>query len=536
MGIKIMNSLWKTAAYIRLSREDGGKEESNSIKNQRTLLINYVSAHAELTLYDVYVDDGYTGTNFERPEFQRMIADIENGYVDCVIVKDLSRFGRDYIDAGRYLERYFKDKGVRFIAISEGIDSGKRDYDLMLPIKNIMNEQYARDISVKVNTAIRTKQQSGEYIGAFACYGYKKSKINKNKLEIDEYAASIVRKIFAAYIQGQGKIKIARTLNKEGVLCPSEYKRVNGENYRNCNKLATTTYWTYSTVNVILHREMYIGNMVQGIQHQRMKGKSQKQPKENWIIVQGTHEPIIDRATWDQAQTLLKRRTRELDLQSNNSIFAGFLKCGDCGRAMTKNMYVRKKGEQYIIYSCGAYKRSGSLRCTSHSIPYRILEEIVLEDLRTIIHYIENIQELISTQKMDIQLETKECDAEIETVKAKLARMRVLKKSTYEDYKDNLISKEEFIAYRDDYQEKEALYEKQLQILEEKKVDMVPQDIKQIPWVKKLLDMRDVEKLDRNIVVEMINKIEVFENHRIKITYNFGNEMEHLFSKVYTSK
>ena len=255
--------LFNVAEYIRLSREDGDKAESDSIGNQRKLITDYLKDKDDFVLYDTYIDDGFTGTNFNRPSFKRMIADIEAGKVNCVIVKDLSRFGRDYIDTGKYLERYFPDNEVRFISITDNIDSMKQAYDMLLPIKNIFNEQYARDISKKVHASMKTKQRAGEFIGAFASYGYKKSPADKNKLVIDEYAAEIIRKIFKLYVAGNGKIRIASILNGEGILCPSEYKRLNGDNYRNSNRLNSTAYWTYSTVDHILKNEMYIGNMVQ---------------------------------------------------------------------------------------------------------------------------------------------------------------------------------------------------------------------------------------------------------------------------------
>ena len=183
-----------------------------------------------------------------------MIADLTAGKIRCIVVKDLSRFGRDYIDTGRYLERIFPELEVRFIAVTDGIDSLKQSYDMLLPIKNIFNEQYARDISQKIQAAMHAKQQAGEFIGAFASYGYKKSAANKNKLVIDPYAASVVRRIFSLYIQGYGKQQIAKLLNQEGILCPTEYKRINGEIYQNSNRLEHTTYWSYSTINSILHR------------------------------------------------------------------------------------------------------------------------------------------------------------------------------------------------------------------------------------------------------------------------------------------
>ena len=315
------SNLFNVAIYIRLSREDGDKEESDSVGNQRKLLTEYVNKHDDFILYDVYIDDGFTGTNFNRPDFHRMIADIEDNKVNCVVVKDLSRFGRDYIDTGRYLERIFPELNVRFISVTDNIDSMKQAYDMLLPIKNIFNEQYARDISNKVQATVKSKQKAGEFIGAFTSYGYKKSPANKNKLVIDEYASEVVKRVFTMYAQGIGKQSIAKILNAEGILCPSEYKKLNGENYKNCNRLEKTSYWTYSTIKVMLQNEIYIGNMVQGKKHQRMRSKQRLVEKENWIRVENTHEPIIDRQLWDKVQKLLTKKHRDIDLETNKNIF-----------------------------------------------------------------------------------------------------------------------------------------------------------------------------------------------------------------------
>lgn len=529
---KVLN-LFNVAIYIRLSREDGDKEESYSVGNQRKLLTEYVSKQTDFILYDVYVDDGYTGTNFNRPGFQRMIGDIETGKVNCVVVKDLSRFGRDYIDTGRYLERVFPELGVRFISVTDDIDSMKQAYDILLPIKNIFNEQYARDISNKIQATVKSKQKAGEFIGAFTSYGYKKSPVDKNKLIIDEYAADVVRRIFFLYIKGYGKQKIAKILNAEGILCPAEYKQVNGENYKNCNRLESTTYWSYSTINSILHREMYVGNMVQGTKHQRMRSKQKKVPKEDWIIVENTHEPIIDRETWEKAQSLLNKRTRELDLETNKNIFAGFVKCGDCGRSMVKNTWRRTDGTKSYSMYCGTYKRNGKEYCTPHTLPMKVLEEIIRSDLKIIIQNIEDLREKIKAQALTVVKIKKITDAELNKIKTELERVRKLKKYIYEDYKEELISKEEFLSYRENYLKKEELYLKQMEVLEQK--ENITEDVFETPWLKNLLELKDIEALDRDIVVEMISEIKVYENRKIKITYNFSDELEHLFTGVYSA-
>lgn len=527
------NTLFNVAEYIRLSKEDGDKEESDSVGNQRRLLTDYIEKKEDLILCDTYIDDGYTGTNFRRPSFRRMIDDINAGTINCVIVKDLSRFGRDYIETGRYLERLFPELDVRFISITDGIDSMKQVYDMLLPIKNIFNEQYARDISKKVQTAVKTKQKAGEFIGAFTSYGYKKSPTDKNKLIVDEYAAQVIKRIFSQFIQGVGKDRIAKDLNEEGILCPSEYKKVNGENYKNYNRLESTFYWTYSTINSILHREMYAGNMVQGTKYQRMRSKQRKVDKENWIIVKNTHEAIIDKDMWQKAQSLLLKRTRSLDLESNQSIFAGFVKCGDCCRSMAKNQWTKADSTPVYSYYCGTYKRIGKQYCTPHHIRLDVLEQIVLGDLRAIVKNIANLKELVNTQNTTVAKAKKGIDERINKLELKLAKMKRLKKSIYEDYKEELISKEEFLTYREDYLKKEELYTKQMQAQEEKQKENVSEDVFETPWLKRFLELREIEKLDRDIVVEMINVIAVYENRKIKISYNFSSELESLFSNVY---
>ncbi len=530
------HTLFNVAEYIRLSREDGDKAESDSIGNQRKLISDYLKDKNDFILYDTYIDDGATGTNFNRPAFQRMITDIEAGKVNCVIVKDLSRFGRDYIDTGRYLERYFPDNNVRFISITDNIDSMKQAYDMLLPIKNIFNEQYARDISQKVHASMKAKQKAGEFIGAFASYGYKKSPFDKNKLVIDEYAAEVVRRIFNLYLKGYGKIRIACILNDEGIVCPSEYKKINGDNYRNSNRLHTTYYWTYSTIDRFLKNEMYIGNMVQGKTSQRMRGKAKAMNRDDWIIIPNTHEAIIDTDTWTKVQDLLTRRTRNIDLNTNKSIFAGFLKCGDCGRALTKKLGKTVGDEQRIHYYCGSYVRSGSRYCTPHHIPHALLETIILNDLNAMIQSVDNFQEIVEQNKTVAVNVKKLTSDEKKRLSAELERVKKLKKSIYEDYREELISKEEFVAYRQDYLKKEEQLTKQLENIEEQRNMKITSDIFESPWIKRLLDLRRIEKLDRAIVVEMIYEIKVYENRIIKIIYNFSDEFKSLFAGTYEKK
>ena len=507
--------MWKTALYMRLSRDDGDKPESDSIANQRSFLESHLKQHPELQLVRHYIDDGYTGTNFDRPQFQKMIHDIQQGTVNCVIVKDLSRFGRDYINTGYYLERYFPEQGVRFISINDNIDSSNGPHDMLLPVKNVFNEQYARDISRKVKTAMQTKQRSGAFIGAFASYGYHKDPTDHNKLIVDPCAAEIVKRIFDLYENGTGKIRIAKVLNEEGIPCPSEYKRLNGERYHNGQRIRNTTYWTYATIHRILQNQIYIGNMEQGrAPRQTIHGKAKQLDRKDWIVVPDTHEAIISAEQWERVQNLLQRDTRSLDFTSNVSPLAGFLRCGDCGRAMSKT---NSAGGTY--FCCGSYKRYGPTVCSKHSISYRELERIILDDLNKIIAAVENLKALAEETRQ--QPKKRELQAEKDRLNGKLELLYRKKKTAYEDYQDNLIRREDYLRYKEDYEQQETQLEQQLAQLEAAEDD----DILDRPWVESLLKHGKLTELDRTTVAETIQQILIFEDNHIEITYNFTDDL-----------
>lgn len=500
--------MFKTAAYIRLSREDGDKAESDSVGNQRALLHEFIRRQEELSLADTYIDDGWSGTNFDRPSFCRMIEDIEQGKIDCVIVKDLSRFGRDYLETGTYLERYFPQRNIRFISIIDGIDSQKRQYDLMMPIKNLLNEQYARDISKKVHTAMRTKQESGQFIGAFASYGYEKSPDDKNRLVIDPYAAEIVKKIFAMYVEGYGKNSIARFLNEQNILCPSEYKKEKGEKYRNGNRLGSASYWTYSTIYKILQNEIYIGNMVQGKKYQEMHTRQKATKKEEWIVVEQTQEAIIDEATWEKAQKLLNRKTRVIGEKGKKNLFAGFLRCKDCGRMMVK----KGEGEKSRYY-CGTYIRHGRQHCTPHMVPYSALMSVIQEDFRKIFP---SVAEEWKKQKEGILEEKrKKKEWEKKKLEAEYEKVRQFQRSAYEDFKEGILLKEEWISYRELYRKKEEILSAQIasikaEVEKTQEITHQPADHPAL-WMK------------RAILAEMIEEI-LIEEGKIRIVYRFQKE------------
>lgn len=524
-----------TAIYCRLSKEDGDKEESNSIESQRRILNAYIADHSELELYQEYVDDGCTGTNFQRPGFQSMLMDAQEKKFSCIIVKDLSRLGRNYLETGRYTQQIFPQLGIRFIAINDNVDTerdSQQGFDMMLPIRNIFNESYSQDISRKVQSSFKAMQKAGAFCGSHTSYGYCKNPTDKHKLVIDPYAAAVVKDIYSWYLSGMGQRSIAARLNEMGISCPSIHKKENGENYRNNNRLETTSYWTYSTVHRILQNAMYKGSMVQNKTVRRMRGRARYRPKEEWIIVDRTHEAIIDPETWERVQELLKKRTRVNDFHQNVSIFAGFLKCADCGRAM-----VKRKSKGGYIYSCGAYSRSGTKVCTSHFIRHSVLEKIILDDINTVIANVEDIKSLVESQSKEGHTGAGQIEKEIHQVKEKLQKTERMKREIYLDYKEGLLSKEEYLNMREEYQSQEEFLHLKLEKFKEQSQEE-PEKILDSPWIQNLLTRKHIDELDRETIVEFIERIEVGEkneNHEQKITihYLFSDELKDLFQIFY---
>ncbi|WP_409967426.1 recombinase family protein [Bengtsoniella intestinalis] len=520
------NKQLRVAGYARLSREDGDRLESDSILSQQRLIEDYCSHHPEFQLVDYYPDDGYTGTNFNRPSFQKMLGDIEHGDIDCVICKDLSRFGRDYIDMGHYLERYFPSHGVRFIAINDGVDSLSGPYDMLLPLKNVFNTQYAKDISGKVRSAFAVKQRRGEFVGAFASYGYLKDPQHRNKLIVDPVASQVVQRIYEMAANGMGQIRIALVLNEEGVPCPSQYKRLMGERYHNGKRLDTTHYWTYATIHRILDNEMYLGNMVQGRSiRPTMHAKAKANDREQWTVVPNTHEPIISQALWNTVQAQIRSHTKATDFKHNVGIFAGFLRCGDCGRAMAKATW---SGRTH--YTCGSYRRYGKDICTKHYIPHTDLEELILSDLNQIIASVGDLKQLAEENRKPASPQQ---DSGNKRLEAALDRVLRLKKAAYEDYQDNLITREDFKRYQQEYNQQEESLNQQLGQLAHVATQENPLDA---PWVDALLQHGCLTQLDRATVAQTIEVIRIFEDNRVEITYRFSAELGLLLDSMNTEK
>jgi DNA invertase Pin-like site-specific DNA recombinase len=376
--------IYRAGVYLRLSREDGGFAWSNSIQSQRELAVSFVHGRSDIRIVDFYVDDGYSGISFKRPGFCRLLEDVQAGLVDCIIVKDLSRFGRDYIEAGRLIQKTFPALNVRFIAITDRFDSltaGYNEFSLVVPVKNFVNDSYCRDISGKVRSHQRVKREKGEFIGAFAVYGYCRDPQKKNRLVADDYAAFVVRDIFRWRLEGMSSTAIAKELNEYGILSPMEYKKIRGENYSTGFALREMGKWSAMAVRRILTNEIYLGTMVQG-KTEKINYKltaCQKKPKEEWIRVAGTHEPLIAERDFRAVQELLLHGARAIKGQKKAHPFSGVLFCGDCGRPMVRRMGRRGK-EETIYFMCSA--KNAGRGCTRHRIAETELEAKVTQALK----------------------------------------------------------------------------------------------------------------------------------------------------------
>ena len=533
------NKHFLAAMYLRLSRDDSDvgdatdgkgnvKSESNSIGNQRELIRAYIHEQQDIELYDIYVDDGFSGSNFDRPEFKRMMSDVEAGRVNCVIVKDLSRFGRDYIESGRYIQKVFPALGVRFIALTDHYDSIHADAGesgIVLPVKNFINDSYCRDISTKVKSQLEVKRKNGECIAPFALYGYRKAEYNKNQLVIDEYAADIVRKIFEWKMDGMAVSAIAEKLNGLGVLSPKEYKKSIGSNYKGGFSGAVKSMWSSSTVKRILTNEVYLGHLIQGKTEKinyKLK-KSVEKPKEDWVKVENTHEAIISQDNFQIVQNLLKVDSRVSPVSEKNSLFAGVIFCGACGEQMIRRVN-RYKDTQKVYYICSTKNRGEG--CTRHSIEEEKLKRIMLESIRRYANYF--LEEKRVFEK-SLELETNfeaivRYDTEIARLKQEQDKYYSLCSGLYEDLKNGIISKEEFERLHGEFKRTATEFEDAQKKQETMIKELFKNGVISAGRLKTMQDCAELKEIDRHTLCSMVKEILVYEEQRIEIVFYYTDQ------------
>ncbi|MCX8074882.1 MAG: recombinase family protein [Clostridia bacterium] len=508
----IDTKIYNVAIYLRLSREDENTGQSESIINQKEFLHSYVIAQG-WNLVDIYIDDGYTGTNYNRPDFKRMIKDIELKKINLVITKDLSRLGRDYIDTGYYLERYFPEHDVRYIAINDGIDTfaSNNSNNDMSPFKSVMNDMYAKDISKKVRTAMNTKRSKGDYIGGFTPYGYLKDPKNKNKLVIDEKTSDIVKRIFNMFVTGMGFAKIARTLNSEGIPSPGAYK-METSNYKRPKSMKL---WADATVKDIIKNPTYTGNVTQNkVVKVNYKSKKLKRvPKEAWVTVNNTHEAIIDMDTFKIAEEIVTRKIGKDYSKGTPHLLAGLLFCGDCGERIT---FTHSSNTVYTL--CSKYKRFRS--CTRHSIKEKYLEDYVLSELKKISEYSVNQRNLLKSveQKPKVSKLDK-CNKEISIIENRISELKKITMGLYEDKIKGVLSQADFIEYSGVYNKEKEQFLIKLEKLQQEKVEEKDSD----ELLKLVQSILNFENVDKSVLARLIDKIIIFDKNRIEIHFRFKN-------------
>ncbi len=521
------------------------KQESNSVTSQKTLLNEFIEEYDDLIVYDTYIDDGFTGTDFNRPSFQRLLEDMRNGNINCVIVKDLSRLGRNYIEVGNYIEQVFPLFNIRFIAINDFVDSFKNPAStntILVPFKNLINDEYARDTSTKIRTSLNGKKKKGEFIGAFPSYGYIKNPKDKHKLIIDESVVDIIRNIFDWNVnEGIGKIAICHRLNDLGILNPTGHKKLElGQNYNNCGIQDNTYTWTPSTVRNILNNEVYIGNTVQG--KRRTKSykvhKVEQVPKEEWVRVENTHEPIIDKETFEKAQELVRRDTKVSQKTKELSVWAGFLRCADCKRAMNKKSSTNKSGSKYEYYICSTYRKKSNNLCTKHSIKVENLEKAVLKAINFHIDLLIDIEELVKqiNESTYQNIKNENIENMIIAKQNEISKISNFKMRLYEDWKNEDITRAEYLEYKQKYENDIERLKQNIERLENEKQKYERQSINSNEWIEKFKEQKGITELSRDIMMELIDCIYVKENGDIKIKFKFEDEFKRCLEYIENNK
>lgn len=498
---------------MRLSKDDDGAAESASIITQRKMLRSYAAEHGYV-VFDEYVDDGWSGTNFDRPDFKRMIGDIEAKKVNMVITKDLSRLGRDYITAGQYTEIYFPSKGVRYIAIHDGYDSDS-PYSDIAPFKNVINEMYARDTSKKIRSAFATKMQDGAYIAAFAPYGYQKDPVDKNHLVVDGQSGQVVKRIFRMAAEGAPPAEIARSLNERGIPPPAVYRCMTHDGLE-VSAYSKRQEWTSATIAKMLRNVVYLGHIAQG-KTTKISFKSHltlSNPRDEWIVVENTHEALVDQETFD----LVRRRTMARTCEKKGTfynLFSGIAKCADCGRNMSATG-TRKKGSPANL-TCGGYKLYGAEECSNHFIDYNVLYEIVQASLREQLAISREERTAIlenAQKKQAASAGRQERSKEISSIKKRLRELEGIIAKLYEDNGAGRLSDSRMNKLLSKYAQEAETLEQRLAALQNENAAPEPSFQEAREKLDKLLrQITDVAELTPKLLFKLIDHIEIGQGH-----------------------
>lgn len=505
----------QAAIYCRLSQDDGSLGDSGSIQTQKALLTQYCQEH-HMEIVDCYCDDGWSGTNFNRPAFQRMIGDIEGGKVNTVIVKDLSRFGREYAQMGLYIEHYFEEKGVRFLSLAENIDSSQGLNNLVLPFTNVINSLYARQASEKTKAAHRARAKNGMFLGSRAPYGYQKDPSDRHHLIVDPEAAEVVKEIFRMFADGIGYVRMTKILRERNILNPQAYfNQNNPDYYKHSDYWRKPFDWHATSVRAILNNPVYLGKLTFG--KTKTKGFFDKRrvatEESDWIVVEHTHEPLVSQELWDTVHQMMKARRRE-NGSGHVQPFAGLVKCAGCGSSLNAS-YDKKKGK-YTGFSCWVYKNYGKQRCTSHAIGWQTLNRLVLEDIRRNAQ----VAKLAAARYVGVLLraklekekgETVRAERELKKAEKRIGELDKILAKLYEDQALGKISEARYQAMAPGYEAEQASLQERVSRLREQlaHTQEVQDNVEQfVPLIQKYTD---IQELTPHILNELIEKIVVHE-------------------------
>ena len=530
---------FRVGLYIRLSREDGDKEESSSVTNQREILKRYVSEQPNFFIVKEYVDDGWTGANFDRPKFKEMIADIEAGIIDTVITKDLSRLGRERLGVGHYTEIYFPEHNVRYIALLDNIDTyfdaGMND---MAPFKGVINDMYVRDISKKIRSSLIERKKAGNFLGVTAPYGYQKDPNNKFHLIINEKEAKVVKRVFKLYLEGNGLTRIAQILTKDGIPVPGESRDIG-----KTRRTALYSSWKQTTIRRILDNRVYLGELVQ-FKRRKINYKSKRRitvPEEERYICRGTHEAIIDEESFNAVQNILKKN-KSFKGSKHDYLFKGLLFCSECGARLNvtySNYALKRYGEYRYTTICYSYSRLYSDICTRHSNSIPELEEVLIKHIKEVCsRYInENLQdELISMAKKQKQFELKQITNEkkLETLEQKISDIGLYIKNLYMDKVKGVVSENDYVSLVADFtKDRDNLIKEKEELI--KIINNQKPQIDETAKIEKLAkEFLSLEKPTKQLLNELIEKITISENKKINIYFKFNelNEMKEIKKKI----
>ena len=541
MRPEIQGALWDAGLYGRLSVLDNGKVDGEPIESQIAIIEQYVAGHPELKIVERYIDNGYTGTNFDRPNWERMMTDVRSGRINCIIVKDLSRLGRNYIETGRFLERICPKLGIRFISVNDNYDTAeiKSQDEFAASLKNIVNDYYAKDISLKSGSALKAKRQRGEYIGSYAPHGYLKDPSNKNHLIINPETAPVIQQIYQWRAEGLGYGTITRMLNERGIPSPGRYRFEHGI-VTNNNKKGSSLLWNRHALTDILRNIVYIGHLAQGkCTASLARGiPVHRTPESEWDIVYHTHDPIITEELFNQVQEINRSRADVYNanygacshLPKGDNPYRERLVCADCGTQMKLYRNLSKNHKKaYFTYICPTYEEHQELRCTKKTIRSNDLDAMVLKTLKIQMELFcdaQQVLERLSKKQPKFPAHTEE--NELQQLEQQVKRKQGYATSLYADYRTGLLTREEYTFARGKYQEEVAALQGRISQLQERLnlTSQVSDCAKS--WMALIEQYKSAEIVSRELVTAFISEIRLSADGSIKVSFLFQDELSRI--------